>query len=67
MGGRFTPPEAIDVCYSGSTSGESVCTENALRFIDLAQSGAIPNVEVTILRRGPTGALAVSARRFYRQ
>lgn len=65
LGGRFTPAEAIDICYPAS--GESVCTANALQFIDIAQSGEIPNVRVTILHKEPSGALAVSMERFYRQ
>ena len=66
LGGRFTPSDAIDICYP-STGGESVCTTNAKRFINTAiQSGEIPNVHVTILRP-TTGALDVIYDRSYRQ
>ncbi len=65
LGGRFTPADAIDVCYP--KPGDSVCTTHALQFIDTAQSGEIPYVHVTILRRQTTGALEVADEQFYRQ
>lgn len=65
LGGRFTPADAIDICYP--KAGDSVCTTHALQFIDTAQSGEIPYVHVTILRRQTTGALEVADERFYRQ
>jgi hypothetical protein len=65
LGGRFTPADAIDICYP--KTGQSVCTSHALQFIDTAQSGEIPHVHVTILRRQITGALEVADERFYRQ
>jgi hypothetical protein len=39
----------------------------ALEFIDTAQSGEIPHVHVTILRKQTTGALEVADERFYHQ
>jgi hypothetical protein len=65
LGGRFTPSDAIDICYP--TGGQSICTTHALQFIDTAQSGEIPHVHVTILRKHTTGALEVADERFYRQ
>lgn len=65
LGGRFTPPEAIDICYP--TAGECLCISNALQFIDTAQSGEIPDVHVTILSRSGSGNLEVTEERFYRQ
>jgi hypothetical protein len=65
LGGRFTPADAIDICYP--KTGQSVCTTHALQFIDTAQSGEIPHVHVTILRSQKTGALKVADERFYRQ
>jgi hypothetical protein len=38
-----------------------------LQFIDTAQSGEIPYVHVTILRKQTIGALEVADERFYRQ
>lgn len=64
FGGRYTPPEAINACYLDN--GESVCTTNALQFINYAQSGAIPSVQVTILHRESAGPLTVADERFYR-
>lgn len=66
LGGRFTPEEAIDLCYP-EPGGQSVCTANALRLIETAQSGEIPHVHVTILRRQASGALEVADEQFYRQ
>ncbi|BBX30560.1 zeta toxin family protein [Mycolicibacterium alvei] len=65
LGGRFTPAEAIDICYPAT--GRCVCITNALQLIDTAQSGDIPNVHVMILGRQPTGALEITEERFYRQ
>ncbi len=53
--GRFTPPDAIDSCYGAASM--SRCAEHALALIDLAQSGEIANVQVTIFRRAVDGAL----------
>jgi hypothetical protein len=65
LGGRFTPADAIAICYP--RAGQSVCTTHALQFIDTAQSGEIPYVHVTILRKQTTGALEVADERFYCQ
>lgn len=65
LGGRFTPADAIDICYP--RAGLSVCTTHALQFIDTAQSGEIPYVHVTILRRNAAGAVEVASERHYRQ
>lgn len=65
LGGRFTPVDAIDMCYP--KGGQSICTTHALQFIDSAQCGEIPHVHVTILRRVTTGTLEVADERFYRQ
>ncbi|OBG21522.1 zeta toxin protein [Mycolicibacterium fortuitum] len=65
LGGRFTPAEAIDICYPAT--GRCICITNALQLIDTAQSGDIPNVHVMILSRQPTGALEITEERFYRQ
>lgn len=55
LGGRFTPPDAIDSCYGAASM--SRCAEHALALIDLAQSGEIASVQVTIFRRAVDGAL----------
>ena len=65
LGGRFTPPDAVDVCYPNA--GTSVCTTHALKFIDIAQSGEIPYVHVSIVRSNAAGAFEVASERFYRQ
>lgn len=65
LGGRFTPADAIDICYT--TAGISICTTNALQFVDTAQSGEIPNVHVRVLRRNSSGALEMADERYYRQ
>lgn len=65
FGGRFTPVDAIDICYPNA--GTSVCTANAMQFIDTAQSHEVPHVHVTILRRRPSGALEVADERYYLQ
>ncbi|ART67297.1 zeta toxin protein [Mycobacterium dioxanotrophicus] len=65
FGGRFTPADAIDICYTNA--GVSVCTTHAMQFIDTAQSGEIPHVHVSILGRNPSGALEVTDERHYRQ
>lgn len=67
LGGRFTPADAIDVCYP-APGVESVCTTNAKSFIDTAiQTGEIPRVHVTILRRTTTGPMEVIYERSYLQ
>lgn len=53
-------------CLLQKRSG-SVCTTHALQFIDTAQSGEVPHVHVTILRRNTFGALEVADERYYRQ
>lgn len=53
LGGRFLPPDFIDICYL--PAGKSLCSANALKIIDVAQSGAIPNVQVRIFSRQPNG------------
>nr|WP_234901588.1 zeta toxin family protein [Mycolicibacterium fluoranthenivorans] len=65
LGGRFTPRVAIDNCYD--SSGQSNCTAHALEFINQAQSGEIPTVEVTILGRDAAGALTVIRQQHYKQ
>lgn len=66
LGGRFTPDDAIDICYLPA-GGEAVCTTNAKAFINTAvQTGEIPNVHVTILRPA-AGLLEVIYERTYRQ
>jgi len=67
LGGRFTPADAIDMCYP--TAGtESVCTTNAKNFINTAiQTGEIPRVHVTILRRTTTGPMEIIYERSYLQ
>lgn len=59
LGGRFTPPAAIDNCYREPATDEatSVCGQHALQMIDLAQKGSIPSVSVTIFRRTVDGQL----------
>jgi len=67
LGGRFTPTDAIDVCYP-TPGAESVCTTNAKNFINTAiQTGEIPRVHVTILRRALTGPMEVVYERSYLQ
>lgn len=66
LGGRFTPSDAIDVCYP--TTGESTCVTNAKQFINTAINTAeIPNVRVTIVRRIIGGPTEISYKRTYRQ
>lgn len=65
LGGRFTPADAIDICYPNATI--SICTSHALQFIDTAQSGEIPSVHVSILRRNAAGAVEVTTEQHYRQ
>lgn len=52
LGGRFTPPYAIDDGYSADA--RSVCTRNALSILGRARS-EIPNVEVKIYSPSTTG------------
>jgi hypothetical protein len=67
LGGRFTPADAIDVCYP-TAGAESVCTASAKNFINTAiQTGEIPRVHVTILRRAATGPMEVIYERSYLQ
>lgn len=67
LGGRFTPADAIDMCYP-TAGAESVCTTNAKNFINTAiQTGEIPRVHVTILRRSATGPMEVIYERSYLQ
>ena len=54
-GGRFMPPGFIDMCYSATA--RSVCSANALNMINLAQTGAIPNVRVRIFVRDTSGTM----------
>lgn len=65
LGGRFTPADAINICYP--TPGQSLCTTHAKQFIDSAQSGEIPYVHVSILGRQPSGVMEVREEAFYRQ
>ena len=67
LGGRFTPAEAIAICYPRA-GAESVSTTNAKNFINTAiQTGEIPHVHVTILRRSATGPMEVIYERSYLQ
>lgn len=67
LGGRFTPADAINMCYP-APDAESVCTTNAKNFINTAiQTGEIPRVHVTILRRAATGPMEVIYERSYFQ
>lgn len=67
LGGRFTPADAIDMCYSARGT-ESVCITNAKRFINTAiQTGEIARVHVTIVRRVGTGRMEVIYERSYLQ
>lgn len=67
LGGRFTPADAIDMCYP-TAGAESICTANAKNFINTAiQTGEIPHVHVTILRRAATGPIEVIYERSYLQ
>lgn len=54
LGGRFTPPAAIDICYTDNES--SLCTEHAIEFGELA-SATIGRTRVAVLRRNDTGDL----------
>jgi len=65
LGGRFTPADAIDVCYP--SGAQSVCITHALRFIESAQTGEIPSLHVSVVRRQATGVVEISDERFYRQ
>jgi len=65
LGGRFTPSDAINICYPAP--GESLCITHARQFIDVAQSGEIPYVHVTILGRQSSGVVEVREEAFYRQ
>lgn len=67
LGGRFTPADAIDMCYP-TAGAESLCTANAKNFINTAiQTGEIPRVHVAILRRSATGPIEVIYERSYLQ
>jgi len=57
LGGRFIPAESIDACYAGGEM--SLCSEHAIKLIDVAQSGRIAHVHVTVFR--PTGENAFEA------
>lgn len=66
LGGRFTPSDAIDICYP--VPGESICVAHAKQFINTAINTAeIPNVSVTIVRRTISGPMEVTYSRVYRQ
>ena len=65
LGGRFAPPAVIETCYTGGDL--SRCAQNALHVIDLAQSGEIPKVRVTIFRRSSTGAIDTFIDRHYQR
>ena len=55
------------MCYP-TAGAESVCTTNAKNFINTAiQTGEIPRVHVTILRRAVTGPIEVVYERSYLQ
>ncbi|MBE5477853.1 hypothetical protein E3G68_005186 [Mycobacteroides abscessus] len=66
LGGRFTPLDAIDVCYPGT--GESICIAHAKQFINTAiNSAEVPTVRVMIVRRTGSGPMEVTYTRAYRQ
>lgn len=62
LGGRFTPPDAIDACYPDRHNDAELshCSQHALELIEFARAGSIPNVAVTIFRRDGDGELAPS-------
>ncbi|KQU32808.1 MULTISPECIES: zeta toxin family protein [Nocardiaceae] len=67
LGGRFTPPAAIDTAYD---PGEQLtrCSRHALRIYELAQHGAIDTVDVLILRTDPsTGPVVLHERKYKSQ
>lgn len=47
LGGRFTPPAAIDTGYDGS--GRSICARHAWSFLELAETGQVDSVAVEIM------------------
>lgn len=64
LGGRFTPPAAINLCYSDTES--SLCTEHAVEFEELA-SATISHTHLAVLRRDNSGALeTILERRHHR-
>lgn len=66
LGGRFTPSDAIDICYP--SAGESICITHAKQFINTAINTAeIPTVRVTIVHRTIGGPMEVTYTRMYRQ
>lgn len=54
LGGRFTPPAAIDICYTDAAL--SVCAEHAVELEKLA-SVTINHTRVSVLRRNAAGEL----------
>ncbi|EME22631.1 zeta toxin family protein [Rhodococcus triatomae] len=54
LGGRFTPPAAIDICYTDAA--QSLCTQHAVELEELA-SVTISHTRVTVLRRDTSGRL----------
>ncbi|OAK53778.1 zeta toxin family protein [Rhodococcoides kyotonense] len=62
LGGRFTPPAAIDICYSDTES--SLCTAHALELEELA-AATIGTSRVAVLRRNTTGELDITFERVH--
>lgn len=54
LGGRFTPPAAIDTCYTDADL--SVCAEHAVELEELA-AVTISHTRVSVLRRNADGEL----------
>ncbi|MDG3010323.1 hypothetical protein G4X40_09175 [Rhodococcus sp. D2-41] len=52
LGGRFTPPAAIDICFTDTEL--SRCAQHAVELAELA-SAAVGDTHVTILRGSATG------------
>jgi len=69
LGGRFTPPDAIDGCYPTPHTADALshCGDHALQLIDLAQSGVIPSVKITIFRPSAAGSLEPTVEKAYLQ
>lgn len=66
LGGRFTPPEAIDTGYDDH--GRPICARHAWTFLDYARTGPVDSVTVEIL--APTQTLhwnTLRRRQFLRQ
>lgn len=62
LGGRFTPPAAIDICYSDTES--SLCTAHAIELEELA-AVTFDTSRVAVLRQSTTGDLDVMFERMH--